>query len=99
MHIGALTHNYPRFPGDFSGTFIEALCQAMVSRGQRMTVWAPYDPAYRKNAKYGIRNTRDDTSAEGQDGLSLQLYRYIWPDRLHKLGYMRSMQADLALRL
>ena len=24
MHIGVLTHNYPRFPGDFSGAFVEA---------------------------------------------------------------------------
>ncbi|MEZ4612981.1 MAG: hypothetical protein R2851_12125 [Caldilineaceae bacterium] len=27
MHIGVLTHNYPRFAGDFSGTFVEALCE------------------------------------------------------------------------
>ena len=46
MHIGVLTHNYPRFPGDFSGTFIEALCQELARQQQRVTIWAPYDPAY-----------------------------------------------------
>lgn len=84
MHIGVLTHNYPRFPGDFSGTFVEALCEELARQQHRVTVWAPYDPAYRRPL----------------DGpVALRLYRYAWPDRLHKLGYMRTMQADLALRL
>ncbi len=84
MHIGVLTHNYPRFPGDFSGTFVEALCQELAAQQQRVTVWAPYDPAYRRPL----------------DGpVSLRLYRYAWPERLHRLGYMRTMQSDLALRL
>ena len=46
MHIGVLTHNYPRFAGDFSGTFVEALCEELARQGQQVTVWAPYDPAY-----------------------------------------------------
>lgn len=84
MHIGVLTHNYPRFPGDFSGTFVEALCAELAAQGQQITVWAPYDPAYRR-------------SPDG--AVDLRLYRYAWPDSLHQLGYMRSMQSDLALRL
>lgn len=84
MHIGVLTHNYPRFPGDFSGTFVEALCQELAAQQQQVTVWAPYDQAYRRPL----------------DGpVSLRLYRYAWPERLHRLGYMRTMQSDLALRL
>ncbi len=84
MHIGVLTHNYPRFPGDFSGTFVEALCQELAVQGQRVTVWAPYDPAYNRLSANSVR---------------LSLYRYAWPDALHRLGYMRTMQSDLALRL
>lgn len=84
MHIGVLTHNYPRFIGDFSGTFIEALCEELAAQGQRVTVWAPYDPAYRRPLN---------------DAVTLRLYRYIWPDSLHRLGYMRTMQSDLSLRL
>ncbi len=84
MHIGVLTHNYPRFPGDFSGTFVEALCQEWARQGQQVTVLAPYDPAYRRPL----------------DGpVQLRLYRYAWPDRLHRLGYMRTMRSDLVLRL
>lgn len=84
MHIGVLTHNYPRFPGDFSGTFVEALCDELAAQEQAVTVWAPYDPAF----------TRELTGNP-----ALHLYRYAWPDRLHRLGYMRTMQSDLALRL
>jgi len=84
MHIGVLTHNYPRFPGDFSGTFVEALCEELAAQGQRVTVLAPYDPAYRRPMDGSVR---------------LRLYRYAWPDRLHRLGYMRTMRSDLALNL
>jgi glycosyltransferase involved in cell wall biosynthesis len=84
MHIGVLTHNYPRFPGDFSGVFVEALCEELARQQQRVTVWAPYDPAYRRPLDNAVR---------------LRLYRYAWPDSLHRLGYMRSMHSDLALRL
>lgn len=86
MHIGVLTHNYPRFPGDFSGTFIEALCTEFAEQGQQVTVWAPFDVAYQQ-------------PANPQQRVALRLYHYIWPERWHQLGYMRSMQSDLALRL
>ena len=85
MHIGVLTHNYPRFPGDFSGVFIRALCDELIAQGEQITVYAPFDTAY-------------PPSATGHPP-RLHLYRYIWPASLHRLGYARSMQADLALRL
>lgn len=88
MHIGVLTHNYPRFHGDFSGTFIEALCQELANQGERVTVWAPYDPAF----------TSEKSTAQGAGQPTLRLYRYAPTDNLHLLGYMRSMQSDLALR-
>jgi glycosyltransferase involved in cell wall biosynthesis len=84
MHIGVLTHNYPRFAGDFSGTFVEALCQEFAAQNQRVTVWAPHDPAYARPPEAPV---------------ALRLYRYAWPASLQQLGYMRSMQGDLALRL
>lgn len=86
MHIGVLTHNYPRFAGDFSGTFVEALCHEFAHQNQQVTIWAPFDAAYQR---------RVDIE---KSPIDLRLYRYIWPERLHQLGYMRSMQADLALR-
>ncbi|MFN2200418.1 MAG: glycosyltransferase [Caldilineaceae bacterium] len=84
MHIGVLTHNYPRYAGDFSGTFVEALCEEMVAQGQQVTVWAPYDVAYQRTQTNGVE---------------LRLYRYAWPAQMHRLGYMRTMQSDLSLRM
>ncbi|MEZ4559219.1 MAG: hypothetical protein R2854_22745 [Caldilineaceae bacterium] len=40
MHIGVLTHNYPRFAGDFSGTFVEALCEEFAPGAARHCVGA-----------------------------------------------------------
>lgn len=85
MKIGVLTHNYPRFAGDFSGTFVEALCRELVRQGAAVSVLAPYDPAYcRTPADLG--------------GVELVTYRYVWPASLHRLGYARSMRADLAMK-
>ncbi|NJN81240.1 MAG: glycosyltransferase family 4 protein [Caldilineaceae bacterium] len=83
MRIGVLTHNYPRFAGDFSGVFVEALCEELVRQGEEVAVWAPYDPAYDPKLSRTVR---------------LEPYRFIWPDRLHRLGYMRTMESDLSLR-
>ena len=84
MHIGVLTHNYPRFSGDFSGTFVEALCEELAAQGQRITIILPYDEAFQRPLSGAVQ---------------LHPYRYAWPARLHRLGYMRSMQSDLALQL
>ena len=84
MHIGVLTHNYPRFPGDFSGTFVEALSEELVTQGQQVTVLAPWDPAY--------------TQRPDDHGVHLKLYRYAPLASWHRLGYMRTMQADVAMR-
>lgn len=84
MHIGVLTHNYPRFIGDFSGNFIEALCEELVVQGQRVTAWTPHDAAFARPLDAPVQ---------------IRPYRYVWPERLHLLGYSRSMESDLALRL
>ncbi len=101
MHIGVLTHNYPRFHGDFSGTFVAALCREFVQQQQQVTVWAPYDRDYRQTTPTTATTTTATTTTATTTPtppIDLRLYRYIWPERLHQLGYMRSMQADLALR-
>lgn len=97
MHIGVLTHNYPRFAGDFSGTFVEALCDELARQGHPVTIWAPADAAYNRPLTY-----RPEPAAESPippAAVTLRLYRYAWPARVQRLGYMRSMQSDLALRL
>lgn len=84
MKIGVLTHNYPRFHGDFSGRFVEALSEELVTQGHDVTVIAPWDAAYaRTPADHRVR---------------LLLYRYAPRAEWHRLGYMRTMRADVALR-
>jgi phosphatidyl-myo-inositol dimannoside synthase len=88
MRIGVLTHNYPRFTGDFVGGFIEASCRELARQGHSVTAIAPYDPAFNRPLSEPVGNGRVD----------LRLYRYAWPTRLHRVGYGRSMRSDLALR-
>lgn len=89
MRITVLTHNYPRFAGDFSGSFVQSLCQEWMARGQQVDVLAPFDVDY----------NRPLTKTNGQGRIDLHLFRYIWPERWHQVGYGRSMQSDLKLRL
>ena len=84
MKIGVLTHNYPRFSGDFSGRFVEALSEELVTQGHDVTVIAPWDAAYARTAT--------------DHRVRLLLYRYAPRADWHRLGYMRTMRADVALR-
>ena len=84
MKIGVLTHNYPRYRGDFSGRFVEALSEELVAQGHQVTILAPWDAAY-------ARTPSDHRVA-------LELYRYAPRAEWHRLGYMRTMRADVALR-
>jgi len=88
MRIGVLTHNYPRFAGDFSGVFVEALCREYVALGHEVRVWTPDDAAF----------SRPDTPEEW-GGVQVRPYRYALPRSAQTLGYMRSMQGDLRLKV
>ncbi len=79
MKVLLLTHNLPRFPGDFSGTFIDALAAAMVGKGAAVRVLAPHDAAY---------------GPPMERPYVLDLYRY-GPAAFETVGYMRSMEGDL----
>lgn len=85
MKIGVLTHNYPRYPGDFSGRFVEALSEELAHQGHAVTVIAPWDAAY----------ARANSAASA---VTLRLYRYAPRASWHRLGYMRTMQADVRMR-
>lgn len=84
MKIGVLTHNYPRFPGDFSGRFVEALSDELAAQGHDVTVIAPWDPAFARPLS--------------GEGAKLRLYRYAPREDWHRLGYMRTMRADVDMR-
>jgi glycosyltransferase involved in cell wall biosynthesis len=90
MRIAVLTHNYPRFPGDFSGNFVAALSDELARQGNSVTVLAPWDAAYQLPSA---------PSATLQAPRSaLHLWRYAPRASWHRLGYMRTMEADVRMR-
>lgn len=87
MHIAVLTHNYPRFAGDFSGSFVAALSDELARQGSRVSVLAPWDAAFD-----GRQRVQRDYQPQ------LQLWRYAPRAHWHRLGYMRTMEADVRMR-
>ncbi len=55
VKIGVLTHNYPRYDGDFSGRFVAALSEELARQGHEVTVLAPWDAAF---ARHALRSSR-----------------------------------------
>ncbi len=43
IYLLVLTHNYPRYKGDYAGIFIQLLCRKLVSQGISPIVLAPHD--------------------------------------------------------
>ncbi len=117
MRLLVLTHNYPRFPGDFSGTFIQSLCDALCAAGNEVLVLTPDDEAFGKEppsqpspAPQGrgqtslSRETARSAVWAEVEGLGVGAkpevitFRYLFPRRLQKFGYMRTMEADVQPR-
>ena len=91
MRLAILTHNYPRFPGDFSGNFVAALSDELARQGNDVTVLAPWDAAYQP------LSTLHSPPSTLHPPL-IQLWRYAPRDTWHRLGYMRTMEADVRMR-
>jgi hypothetical protein len=43
VRVVFVTHNYPRWPGDLSGSFLATLAEALARRGIGVAVVAPSD--------------------------------------------------------
>ncbi|MGH7628727.1 MAG: glycosyltransferase family 4 protein, partial [Gemmatimonadales bacterium] len=77
MRVVFVTHNYPRWPGDLSGSFLATLAAALIRRGHEVRVIAPSDAG-----KGG---------ADAQGGIQVQRVRYAVPAR-ETLAYSGRMQ-------
>ncbi|MCM8827300.1 MAG: glycosyltransferase [Candidatus Omnitrophica bacterium] len=84
MKVCVLTHVYPRFKGDSMPPFIEFICENIQKQGVDVTVLAPYDISFNRQAN--------------DHRVKIVLYKYIYPLRLHLLGYSRTMWGDVRLR-
>ena len=83
MKICVLTHTFPRFKGDPVAPFMDDFCEGLVGAGNEVVVVAPFDSQY-KLSDY--------------QNYQIKLFRYIYPDAYHLLGYSRTLEGDQKLR-
>jgi len=76
LRVVFLTHNFPRFPGDVSGTFLALLARALTARGVEVRVVAPADEG--------------DTGPSELEGIPVRRVRYASPAR-ETLAYRGTM--------
>lgn len=84
LSILALTHTYPRHPGDTNGPFVEFLMEELAVRGHDVRVITAWDAELAAD-RSGKRVT-------------LLTYRYAPFDGWHRLGYSRTIRADVELK-
>jgi glycosyltransferase involved in cell wall biosynthesis len=85
MRICFLATSYPRWRGDLSGSFIEALADKLTANhGCEITVIAPYAPGSQLSERRGR--------------IEVRRFRYAWPDRIGRLCYDGGIPAALQLR-
>ena len=84
MNICVLTHTYPRFEDDINAPFVEHLTEEIARRGNDISLLTAFDPAW-------SRRPEDHT-------IDLRTYKYIWPERLHILGYSRTIEGNVRFR-
>lgn len=84
MKVAVLAHSFPRFPGDTHGPFVQDLSEALARKGHRVWALVPFDP---------------ELEEERDSPLTIRSFRYVWPDRLHLLGYSRTLSRDIGMKL
>ena len=73
-----LTHNYPRYKGDYAGIFISLLARNLLKYGIKPIVLAPHDPG---SEEYEII-----------DGVTIYRFRYAENDQNEDIAYRGNMQ-------
>lgn len=84
MKICIFTHTFPRFPGDVATPFMENLARAIGELGHEVYVLVPFDP---------------EIKTQNRGPYKLLTYKYIFPNRLHILGYSRTFKAGKTIGL
>jgi glycosyltransferase involved in cell wall biosynthesis len=66
-----LTHNYPRFPGDFAGSFIARLAEGLSAPSRRIRVLAPHHPGVPETEDMkGVLVTRFRYGSDSQETIA-----------------------------
>jgi len=82
MNICILTHTFPRNEKDVAAAFMKEFADGLCDNGHKVVVVTPFDSEFARKG----------------DKFKIILYKYIWPDRLHCIGYSKTMDADISLR-
>ena len=83
MKITVLTSSYPRFNGDGVGQFVKSLSVEIARLGHDVEVVAPYDR---------------EVQPMNSDGVHVNRFRYILPEKLHIMGHAKALKGDTRLR-
>jgi len=83
MRIGLITHIYPRFPGDYKGTFVADLARFLVERGHYLVVATPLWPGTAR--------------AEVVDGVRVHRFWYWGWRRGKRLGELKASSSPFVL--
>ncbi len=81
VRLLCLTHNFPRYRGDYAGVFIDLLSRRLVAQGVHSTIIAPHYP--------------DVPEYEERDGLIIHRFRYASREKDETLAYGGTMQRAL----
>ena len=83
MRVAVLAHSFPRFPGDTHGPFVQRLSEELARRGHEVHVLVPWD---------------SELAPDPASPLAVHSFRYVLPDRWHRLGYSRSLRRDVGMK-
>lgn len=84
LKILMLTSSYPKYPGDVTAPFIEAIAQYTQANGHRVTVVLPYHP----DLKRGVV----------EKGVRFYPYKYALRKKWTIWGYAASLRGDVRIR-
>jgi len=76
-----LSTSFPRYPGDFAGTFIYSMAKGLVQQGIPVTVVAPASPSNRRS--------------ETMEGITVHRFSYWWPHRCQAVAYRDGIPTNL----
>lgn len=84
LKILMLTSSYPKYPGDVTAPFIEAIAQYSQANGHRVTVVLPYHPELKRQPV--------------EKGVRFYPYKYALRKGWNIWGYAASLQGDVKVR-
>ncbi|MEI6045914.1 MAG: glycosyltransferase [Chloroflexota bacterium] len=84
LKVLMLTSSYPKFPGDVTAPFIEAIAQHTQTLGHKVTVVMPYHPELKRQPL--------------ENGVRLFTYHYALHPKWNVWGYAASLQGDVKVR-